>query len=85
MPDLADPNIQLFLFLLLASVAGFLLLMISVSGESVEDRLHDLSDKQPKTQHDDLLFDDTNQKSIATVIFPFLDARVRQQRYLAYV
>ena len=77
MPSFADPTVILMLFLLIASLAGFLALMFNGPTESVESRLSQLGDGPTQTLEEDLLLEELEPKSFGSLIFPFLDTQVR--------
>lgn len=79
MPSFADPTVILLLFLVVGSLAGFLALMFSSPAESLESRLSQLGDQPTQTQDEDLLLEELEPKSFGSLIFPFLDAKVRHK------
>ena len=94
MPDLTDPWVILYVFLVASSVVGFLLLKFQRK-ESVESRLNQFSHrpsetetekpkqkkKQTQTQAEDdqQLFEELEPKSFSAMIFPFRNKQVRQK------
>ena len=79
MPSFADPTVILLIFLVVGSLAGFLALMFNGPAESLESRLSHLGDRPTQTQGEDLLIEELEPKSLGSLIFPFLDTKVRHK------